>query len=93
MFYVHAHIHYMKNGEYPSHYFDDLYPLCSEQHYSECACIVRLYHAYSYTVEPKKAMVLYYERPSGQPFFLPSVLLEKKITSEVEKITKSDFSE
>ena len=56
MFYAHAHMRYVKNRKYPSRYVDDLYPLCSEQHYSECACIVWLYHAYSYTVGPKKAM-------------------------------------
>ena len=47
-----------KRGIPVTYYFDDLYPLCSEQHYSECACIVWLYHAYSYTVGPKKAINL-----------------------------------
>ena len=41
-----------------TYYVDDLYPHCSEQHYSECACIVWLYHAYSYSVGPKKAINL-----------------------------------
>ena len=57
-FYAHAHMRYMKNGEYPSHYFDDLYLICSEQHCGEYVCIVWLYHAYSYTVGPKKAINL-----------------------------------
>ena len=42
-----------KQGIPVTHYF---YPLCLEQQCSECACIIWLYHAYSYTVGPKKAM-------------------------------------
>ena len=53
MFYAHAHMRYVKNG-IPVTY----YPICSEQHCSEYACIVWLYHAYSYTVGPKKAINL-----------------------------------
>ena len=74
MFYAHAHMHYV-NREYLSHYFDDLYPLRSEQHYSECACIAWLYHAYSYSVGPKKAISLasLFEEDIGTTFFLLSV--------------------
>ena len=39
-----------------THYFDDLYPICSEQHCSKCACIVWHCHACNYTVGPKKAI-------------------------------------
>ena len=55
MFYVHAHMRYVKNGEYPSHITLTTFTRFAQNSTVVSACIVLLHHAYTYT---KKAINL-----------------------------------